>query len=1383
MAAEKAEKQSFSPVLLILKSVIILFYVFPVWLFGQNNCANPLTLNYSNSFPDYQTYQFSDSLLWFSFTADSVGEAEITLATSITTNGAYLEQFKLFSGSCGSLQLITSKTYSTFDSLSISLSGLLEGTTYRICIERIILNGCSNCNNVIDVCLTSVNSNGGNEPLLNLCSLECFGENLVINGDFSLGNTGFSCPNFSLYNPQLPPPNPTHGTIFIGAHANAFSNHFNSSSGYPSTNPANEFLMCDLHKFTPAGNDGIFWEQSLTNLQVGATYKFSFFALNLDPAGPLNNYSNPRIRVFINNFVIDPVINYVPGSFDFVQIPKDANWHTCCFDWVCTSTNITIEIQNVPWEYQGPDYGFSFGHDVGIDHLSFRKLNTDIVEVQSPVTICEGEYVDLGGYVTIPPPGIGPFNYYWNNQSIPGLTNLVNPLTATTYYLTVVDATMCQKTAEIEVLIEPKPVKLFITGNNNNCQDEPVVYSIIYSDPETFFDWSVDCPPGYSWGSFVGPDQGYGQNTASIVWTQSNFPVPPEYVVLHLSFANACGKFHVFDTIFSCCPKISGQDYVFSDEILLNQTISNDIIVINGEVTMQGTVSFENCDVYMGPMAKITADNNSLFIVEGATSFTTCSEYMWDGIYSDKTTSDVHVLDLSGGSPLITKAIHGVVSTKGGHAFIRSAQFTDNYHSITVSDYYPSSSGYYGLLDFQVNSSDFWVGQQGQQVLLPPYAGVYPDAGIFLYNAEAVIGSENALSNSFVDFQRGIYSLNSDADVVNARFENCPPDILFSNAWPIDQAGILATVNKSKALISLPSLTVQSILQPITFTNCKAGISTFSNRSFVQNCDFTDCEYAVHYLNPFYPSRVLDCEIGKLVPSNIDINGCGISVISANPSTSSLNSKLFIENNLISGIKDGIYCSNQNIGNAQIGNVVENNTIHFLGLAGPFRFGINAERSDGISVWNNIIDYNTWTTVQSIPTRGIEVRRTLGATVRGNYITKLDVGIYTAGECLHTLFYCNTFDNCWNGFFFGPVTGLTDQHVPDNSTPTLFYNTHNRWIGNYVNQGNHYKMTEDIPGNNINLLFNWYYDPAKTDEYKPDFDLINNLGIHTCDLDIDTPEDLDDWPLTACDIVVGSVYLSDLITDSTTRTELLGDILYDNNVYDSLEVQSRFYEKDYLFSFILRHPEVLSLGTIEDAAYQAFLDSVSANDPGLIRMVYKYIEEQKLDSADYFNNLIANTGNWITNRKIVNSLYMQYWGNDNYNISEDDRNTLLAIALQTPYEGGDGVYTARCMLNLFDVASLGTPYHSAISQPQYEILRINPNPASSWFDIELPECPDQRIILELYNMDGRFIESKQLAENVTEYRYRTAGLDNGCYFLRAKTKEKFVGIAKICVIR
>ncbi len=35
VAAEKAEKQSFSPVLLILKSVIILFYVFPVWSFGS----------------------------------------------------------------------------------------------------------------------------------------------------------------------------------------------------------------------------------------------------------------------------------------------------------------------------------------------------------------------------------------------------------------------------------------------------------------------------------------------------------------------------------------------------------------------------------------------------------------------------------------------------------------------------------------------------------------------------------------------------------------------------------------------------------------------------------------------------------------------------------------------------------------------------------------------------------------------------------------------------------------------------------------------------------------------------------------------------------------------------------------------------------------------------------------------------------------------------------------------------------------------------------------------------------------------------------------------------------------------------------------------------
>jgi hypothetical protein len=123
VGAEVTVKQRIRPVLLILKCIIFLFYVLPVMSVGQNNCANPQTLIYSDSFPDYQTFQFSDSLLWFSFTADSVGEAEITLASNTTTNGAYLEQFKLFSGNCGSLQLITSKTYSSFDSLSISLSG------------------------------------------------------------------------------------------------------------------------------------------------------------------------------------------------------------------------------------------------------------------------------------------------------------------------------------------------------------------------------------------------------------------------------------------------------------------------------------------------------------------------------------------------------------------------------------------------------------------------------------------------------------------------------------------------------------------------------------------------------------------------------------------------------------------------------------------------------------------------------------------------------------------------------------------------------------------------------------------------------------------------------------------------------------------------------------------------------------------------------------------------------------------------------------------------------------------------------------------------------------------------------------------------------------
>ena len=169
MGAEVTVKQRIRPVLLILKCIIFLFYVLPVMSVGQNNCANPQTLIYSDSFPDYQTYQFSDSLLWFSFTADSVGAAYL-LIESDTINNAQLSSLVAYSGSCNSLQAVYSIVYTDNDSLSVMLNNLTYNQIYWIKLKRIIVNGCYTCNANTKICLVSYNSTSPNQQAIDICS-------------------------------------------------------------------------------------------------------------------------------------------------------------------------------------------------------------------------------------------------------------------------------------------------------------------------------------------------------------------------------------------------------------------------------------------------------------------------------------------------------------------------------------------------------------------------------------------------------------------------------------------------------------------------------------------------------------------------------------------------------------------------------------------------------------------------------------------------------------------------------------------------------------------------------------------------------------------------------------------------------------------------------------------------------------------------------------------------------------------------------------------------------------------------------------------------------------------------------------------------------------
>jgi hypothetical protein len=183
-----------------------------------------------------------------------------------------------------------------------------------------------------------------------------------------------------------------------------------------------------------------------------------------------------------------------------------------------------------------------------------------------------------------------------------------------------------------------------------------------------------------------------------------------------------------------------------------------------------------------------------------------------------------------------------------------------------------------------------------------------------------------------------------------------------------------------------------------------------------------------------------------------------------------------------------------------------------------------------------------------------------------------------------------------------------------------------------------------------------------------------------------------------------------------------------------------------------------------------------------ILRVYDFIRAQNWDSATYYNNQLTYSEEWIANRQIVNAKYLEYWAQHNYTFSEPDSLILRSIALETPYKGGDGVYTARCLLNLFDVESLGTPYSQQIENTSYNKLRVWPNPTNNVMSIEIPSDKNDVTDLEIYRPDGRLVDHLQLPTNSTVFHYSTANFANGCYILIASSKAVVISTTKICII-
>ncbi|MDM8161589.1 hypothetical protein QUH73_17370, partial [Labilibaculum sp. K2S] len=205
------------------------------------------------------------------------------------------------------------------------------------------------------------------------------GTELITNGDFDLGNTGFYseyiyCPDpvFSLANPSASESLYQEGRYAVDSNPQAYHPNFSACSGHTGNSPDKMLIV----NGAPDENV-VVWSQIIT-VNPNQYYAFSTWAANVHPTNPA------RLE-----FMIDGVLM---GDYIEPGVGLTCNWEEFYSLWYSgTKTSIEISIVNKNLIRSGNDYA--------LDGISFNPL----VEVPDSrtVTVIEPATIDAGADITM----------------------------------------------------------------------------------------------------------------------------------------------------------------------------------------------------------------------------------------------------------------------------------------------------------------------------------------------------------------------------------------------------------------------------------------------------------------------------------------------------------------------------------------------------------------------------------------------------------------------------------------------------------------------------------------------------------------------------------------------------------------------------------------------------------------------------------------------------------------------------------------------------------------------------------------------------------------------------------------------------------------------
>lgn len=172
---------------------------------------------------------------------------------------------------------------------------------------------------------------------LALCC-SAYAQNLIVNGNFSAGNTGFT----SQYTYKTPPAT-GQGQYYVGANPNSWYSGFPAFFDHTTGTAAGSMLMADAGTVTPSL---AVWSQSVT-VKANSTYQFGMWLANI------GTQNTAQIQISING-VVQGGIAGASGN---------GNWQFFSREWTSgASTLALIELRDTRINANGNDFALDDLH-------------------------------------------------------------------------------------------------------------------------------------------------------------------------------------------------------------------------------------------------------------------------------------------------------------------------------------------------------------------------------------------------------------------------------------------------------------------------------------------------------------------------------------------------------------------------------------------------------------------------------------------------------------------------------------------------------------------------------------------------------------------------------------------------------------------------------------------------------------------------------------------------------------------------------------------------------------------------------------------------------------------------------------------------------------